>query len=172
MAVLPKLTFVDRETIQTFQVSMPDIDGVYGSGVLIEASCANSVQQCLSLGVIDNVLTRIIVGINYDINVSEAIQHLGNPDYVGESPIGGEYYICEVYLVWKDDGLALVSTFEAQKSVEAVKKYCNFVYETGKVPSSMLILEARYLSPAELGAIMSPEGSNTFFEFTGIVPQK
>jgi hypothetical protein len=170
IAILPSLNFIKQDSIQMYRTSMPGINGTYGSGVNVVVECINSSNACLDLNVVNDVLTRIVVGLNYEITVDEAIEYLGNPDSVGVAPIGGEYFICEVYLVWKDNGFALVSTFEAQKSINAVEKYCDVVYETGKVPSSMLIFEARYFSATELNAIMSPDGSNTFFEFTGTIP--
>lgn len=172
IVLLPTLTFIDQNAIQMFRTSMPNYDFTASAlGVNIIANCIDSDQECLNLKIVDDILTKIVVVFNYKIKADEGIGYLGNPDYIGVAPIGGEYFVCEVYLVWIDNGFALVSTFDAQKSIESVEKYCDAVYETGKIPSSMLLLEARYLSPAELGAIMSPESSNTFFEFTGTSQQ-
>lgn len=169
-AILPSLNFIKQDSIQMYRTSMPGINGTYGPGVNVVAECVNSSNTCLDLEIVNDVLTRIVVGLNYEIAVDKVIEYLGNPDSVGVAPIGGEYYVCEVHLVWVDSGLDIVSIFKAQESIELVEKYCDVVYETGKVPSSMLISEARYLSDSELGAIMSPASSNTFFEFTGTIP--
>lgn len=170
IAPLPSLNFIKQDSIQMYRTSMPGINGTYGPGVNVVAECVNSSNTCLDLEIVNDVLTRIVVGLNYEIAVDKVIEYLGNPDSVGVAPIGGEYYVCEVHLVWVDSGLDIVSIFKAQESIELVEKYCDVVYETGKVPSSMLISEARYLSDSELEAIMSPASSNTFFEFTGTIP--
>lgn len=172
IATLPSLSFIKQDSIQMHRTSMPGLNGTYGPGVNVVAECINSTNTCLDVEIVNDVLTRIVVGLNYEIAVDKVIEYLGNPDSIGVAPIGGEYFVCEVHIVWIKNGLDLVSTFEAQESVEAVEKYCDVVYETGKVPSSMMILEARYLSDAELGAIMSPASSNTFFEFTGTIADK
>jgi hypothetical protein len=172
IAVLPTLEFIKQDAIQMYRTSMPGINGTYGPGVNIVAECINSTNTCLDLKVVNNVLTKIVVGLNYEITMDEAIEYLGEPDSIGVAPIGGEYFVCEVHIVWVSSRLDLVSTFKAQENIEAVEKYCDIVYDTGKVLSSMFISEARYLSASELAAIMSPESSNTFLEFTGTIPKQ
>lgn len=167
MAVLPTLTFINQETVRKFQVSMPGADGIYGSGVLVEASCANSDRQCLSIVVIDNVLTKIVVGINYEISSANAIEYLGKPDLVGYDTIALEKIACEVYLVWKNRRLVLASTFERTTGLDQVEKNCHVVRDTGKIPVGFIIAEARYLSNAELNAKLST-GTGQFFEYTGM----
>lgn len=123
-SILPTLTFINHETIQTYHVSMPNYNySASAPGVLIEASCANSGRKCLTLSVIDNVLTDIEVGLNYDIRADQAIGYLGNPNYVGYDNIGSERVICEVYLVWNDSRFVLASRFEGVESSNDVEKY-------------------------------------------------
>lgn len=150
---------------------MPGIDKAYAPGVLIEASCSNSDQKCLTIAVVNNILTKIVVGLNYEIRADEAIRYLGTPDIVAVAPVGGEVFICEVYLIWKSSRVVLASTFRADNDLGGVKKYCDVVRSTGKVPSSLLISEARYLSDAELNALLS-SGTGKFFEFSGTIPKQ
>jgi hypothetical protein len=170
-STLSTLTFINYKTIQTFQVSMPNYDySASAPGVLIEASCANSEKKCLTLAVIDNILTKIEVGLNYEIRADEAIGYLGNPDYAAVAPVGGEIFICDVYLIWRSSRLVLASTFRADNNPDGVNKYCHAVRDTGKVPSSLLISEVRYLSEVELDALLS--GTGKFFKFSGTIPDR
>jgi hypothetical protein len=170
IAVLPTLTFINHDSIQMYRTSMPGIDKTYAPGVKIVASCPQSSKECLKLTVVDDILTKIVVGLNYELKPDEAIGYLGNPDYIGVAPIGGEIFICEVYLIWSGSRLVLASTFEANKDPDGIEKYCNVVGDTGKVPSSLLISEARYLSEAELNALLL--GTGKLFEFTGTTQEK
>lgn len=168
ISVLSTLTFIDQETMRTYKVSMPNYDyGKSAPGILIEANCTNTNQKCLTLAVIDNILTKIIVGFNYSMSQGAAVEYLGEPDYIGYGNLGSEKIICEVYLVWVDSRLVLATRFE---DFEQAEKYCYIVHNEGKAPSSLLILEARYLSEAELAAYLSSI-SNEFYEFTGTIPE-
>lgn len=169
ITILPSLNFIKQDSIQVYRTSMPGINGTYGPGVNVVAECVNSSNTCLDLEIVSDVLTRIVVGLNYEITIDKAIEYLGNPDYVGYGIIG-ERFVCEVYLIWDGSRLVLASRFEGVQGSDVAEKNCYAVRDTGKVLSSSLISEARYLSDSELGAIMSPASSNTFFEFTGTIP--
>src|SRR5687768_15252429 len=106
VTLLPTLNFIKQDSIQMYQTSMPGIKGTYGPGVNVVAECINSSSTCLDLKVVNNVLTRIVIGLNYDITVDKAIEHLGDPDYVGYGILGVRF-VCEVYLVWDNSRLVL-----------------------------------------------------------------
>ena len=164
LAVLQTLTFINQDSIQVSHTSMPSIDGTYAPGVIIVAECANSSDECLTLRVVDDILTRIVIKLNYEINQNEAIEALGNPDYVGTQQLGVRV-ICEVYLIWNNSNLVLASRFEGIQGSDEVEKNCDVVFSSGKIPSDFVIEEVRYLSDAELSALL--RGSGNFFEYTG-----
>lgn len=168
LATVDTLLFINHQSVETTQVSMPGIDGEYGSGILIRASCANSDQQCLSLAVVDNVLTNITVGINYDVKPDEAIAYLGNPDYIGYDNLGAEKVLCEVYMVWRDRRLILAARFN---DASGATNYCDVVRDKDKIPAGLLLSQARYMSEVELEAKLGT-GTGKFFEFTGTIPDK
>jgi hypothetical protein len=172
IAVLPDLTFIDQNSVQIYRrPSMPDFYTMLsGPGAQIVANCVNSNKRCVDLATSNDILQRIIVSLNYEIMADEAIGYLGNPDYVAVAPVGGEIFICDVYLIWSSSRLVLVSTFRADDDLDGVRKYCHVVRDTGKVPTSLLISEVRYLSEAELDALIT--GTGKFFEFTGTIPDK
>ncbi len=172
-SILPALTFIDQKSVQIFRrPSMPDYYiKLYGPGVEIVTNCINSEKECLELTTANDILQKIIVRLNYEIRVEEAIGYLGNPDYIGYDNIGSERVICEVYLVWSESRLVLASRFEGVEGSDAVEKYCYVVRDTGKIPSNLPILEARYLSNAELNAKLST-GTGEFFELSGKLPDK
>jgi hypothetical protein len=148
---------------------MPDYDGEdFGPGVEIDASCINPGTECLVLTTANDTLQKITVRLNYEIKPDEVIEYIGSPDIVGVAPIGGEVFICEVYMIWKNSGLVLASTFRVDKDLGGVEKYCNIVRDTAKVPSSLLISEVRYLSEAELNSLLL--STNKFFKFSGTTP--
>ncbi len=167
MAMLPTLTFIKQETIQVFDRSMPTLDlSTFAPGVEIRASCSTSFsQQCLSIDVVDNVLTEVTLFLNYEIRADEAIGYLGWPDYVGYQDLGAEKIICGVYLVWRDKQLILTSSFEGGKAYE---ENCGVVRDTGKVASDFLVSEIRYVSSAEIEYLLSNNAG--FFEFSGTIP--
>jgi hypothetical protein len=170
IAILPMLTFIDQNSVQIYRrPSMPDFYTMLsGPGAQIVANCVNSNKRCVDLATSNDILQRIIVSLNYEIMADEAIGYLGDPDFVGYGNLGSERVICEVYLVWLGSRLVLASRFE---DLEQAEKYCYIVGDEEKVPSNLLILEARYLSEAELNAYLSSISSK-FFEFTGTGPDK
>jgi|CXWL01.1.fsa_nt_gi hypothetical protein len=168
ISLLPALKFINYESIKTYQVSMPGVEGVYGPGVLVEAECVNSAKKCLTLAIVNDILTRIEVNFNYKITQDEAIEYLGEPDYVGYGNLGSERVMCEVYLVWIDSNFILASRFE---DLDQAAKYCYIVDDEEKAPSDLPILEARYLSDAELNSYLASISSE-FFEFTGTITGK
>lgn len=159
ISTLQKLNYIDKETIQVTRGS---------SEVEISARCANPVKECLKFNITNDVLTKIVIGINYEIRVDEAIEHLGEPHYLGVSAADGEILACEVYMIWRNSGLVLAATVAANS--EGVEKYCDVVSSTGKVPSGLLIAEARLISGVELLTVLT--GNGQLFGFSGTLPDQ
>lgn len=170
MSTLSMLTFINQNTIQIFRGgTMPGIDpSVYAQGVEINANCIYPEKQCLMVRVVDNILTEIVVAMNYEINVSEALGYLGNPDYIGYQNLGAEKIICEVDMVWSSGQLVLASEkFQGNDAIEN----CSAVRDTGKTTSSLMISEVRFMSIRAIEVLLSsPAGE--FFEFSGTIPEK
>lgn len=166
-SILPSLTFIDQESLQIYRrPSVPDYySKLSGPGAEIVANCINSSRECLTITISNNLLQNIIVGLNYEITPDDAIEYLGNPDYIGYVNLGSERVMCEVYLIWNISRLVLASRFE---DPEGVDRYCFVVRSEGKVPESLLISEVRYLSQVELNTSLSP-GTGKVFEFTGTI---
>jgi hypothetical protein len=170
IAVLPSLTFIDQKSVQI--IRRPSVPNYYtmvgGPGAEIVANCINSDKECVDLSIANDVLQKIIVGLNYEIRPDEAIGFLGNPDYTGYINLSSERPMCEVYLVWKSSRLVLATRFEDSVGFE---KYCVVVREEGKVPASLQISEARFLSEPELNYELEI-GAVSFFEYTGTISDK
>jgi hypothetical protein len=171
LEIVATLTFINQESVQVYRrPSMPDYHIMdSGPGIEIDANCINSEKICLNLTTANDVVQKIVVGLNYEIGPDEAIAYLGTPDVVVVLPIGSEIFVCDVDLVWKNSRLVLTSTFRADTDLEGVKKYCDGISNTAKVPSSLLISEARYLSDVELNALLA---GGKVFEFTGTIPDQ
>src|SRR6185436_9140219 len=105
----------------------------------------------------------IVVGINYEIRADEAIEQLGEPHYLGVSAAEGEITACEVYMIWRTSGLVLASTFD--KNRDGAEKYCDVVRDTGKIPSSFIIAEARLIAGLELVNLLT--SGDQLFTFSG-----
>jgi hypothetical protein len=171
ISTLSTLTFINQNSIQIFRGgTMPSIDPtVYAQGVEINASCIYPEKQCLTLRVVGDVLTEIVLVLNYEISVDKAIGYLGDPDYIGYGMLGAERIICEVYLVWSEKQLILASEkFEGFKETE---NNCGVVRDTGKITSSLIISEARYMSAKGIDFMLS-RGYNQTFEFSGTLSEK
>jgi len=171
MSVLPTLSFINQDTVHVHHMSsMPNMDGSHSSeGVLITASYIHTETQCFSLRVVDDILTEIELMPNYEIRVDEAIEYLGDPDYIGYGMLGAEQIICDVYLIWSDKQLVLATEkFEGYKTTE---NYCGVVRDTGKVAADLIISEIKYTSPQGLEFMLS-RGYNVSFEFSGTLAEE
>ena len=100
---------------------------------------------------VNNIVTEIDIVLNNKINVEEAIKYLGNPDYVGADRAGGELIACRVYSVWS--GKQLVIASEIFEGVQAEEENCDMVWATGKILSSTVFSEVRYVSLAYIEKI-------------------
>lgn len=171
MSTLPTLTFINQNTINVHYIqSLPSLDpSIWEPGVEVTASCINATKQCLTIRVVDNLLTEVVTVMNYDIRVDETIKYLGDPDYVGFDRAGGEQIACQVYLIWKEKQLVLVS--QIFEGANAVEKNCYVIRDTGKVSSGLLISEARYLSIRTIEILLS-SSAGEFFEFSGTMSEK
>ena len=154
ISTLQKLNYVEQDTIQVSRSL---------SGTEITADCISSAKECLKFDVANDLLTKMVVSLNYDVRVDEAIEHLGEPHYLGVVAIEGETFACEVYMVWRNSGLVLASPVAPNR--EEAAKYCDVVRDTGKVPSSLLIAEARLISGVELVTLLT--SSSELFGFSG-----
>ena len=154
ISTLQKLDYIDQATVQINRRS---------SGVEIIANCTSPARECLKFNVADDVLMKIVVGINYEIRADEAIEQLGEPHYLGVSAAEGEITACEVYMIWRTSGLVLASTFN--KNSDGAKKYCDVVRDTGKIPSSFIIAEARLIAGLELVNLLT--SGDQLFTFSG-----
>jgi len=159
ISTVQKLNYIDPDTIQISRGS---------SGTEITASCVSPVKECLKFDVANDVLTKMVVGLNYEFRVDEAIEQLGEPHYLGVSPANGEIFACEVYMIWRNSGLVLASTVAT--SSEEVEKHCEVVRNTGKIPSSLLIAEARLISGVELITLLTSDGQ--LFGFSGTLSEQ
>lgn len=170
VSVLPMLPFIDQKSLETARrPSVPNyFTMVSGPGVEFFANCINSEKECIELSVSNDILQKIIIGLNYEIKPDEAIGFLGNPDYVGYLNLSSETLMCEVYLVWMSSRLVLATRFDDSVGFD---KYCAVVRDEGKVPASFQISEARFLSEPELDYDFET-GAKSFFEFTRTIPDK
>ena len=157
MSTLQQLDYIDEDTIQITRRA---------SGVEIIASCSSPARECLKFDVANDVLAKIVVGIHYEIRVDEAIEQLGEPNYLGVSTTDGGPIACEMQLIWRNSGLVLASTVAADS--EAIEKHCEVVSSTGKIPPGLLIAEARLISGIELVTLLTSGGQ--LFQFLGTQP--
>lgn len=166
-STLQTLTFIDQNSVYYHKMtSMSTLNpGVFGEGVEIRADCVSSKKQCLSIQVVENILTQISIKLNYQFNVEEALRNLGNPDYIGFDRAGGEQTACRVFLIWSKKRLLLAS--ETFKGLSAAEKNCFQIRETGKISPSLLISEVRYTSTAAIEEMLSNSRSE-FFRFSGV----
>lgn len=171
MSTLPNLTFINQDTIYVHQMlSMSSLDpNVSAQGVEITANCIYPKKQCLTIRVVADIMTEIVVVMNYKLRLDEAIKYLGTPDYIGFERAGGEQVSCEVYSVWSEKQLVLSS--EKFEGHNAVERNCYLIRDTGKISSSLLISDASYMSPATIEKLLSI-GRSEFFEFSGTLPDK
>jgi len=170
MLTLPTLTFINQDTIRTHRMSMPGLDfSTYAPGVEIIATCISTNKPCLTLDVVDDILTEIEVVLNYEIRLKESIEYLGDPDYVGYRNLGGEQILCEVDIVWSSKQLILSS--EVFEGYDDGEDNCGVVRDTGKTSSSLIVSKVWYRSTSAIETMLSI-GKNEFFEFSGTIPEK
>jgi hypothetical protein len=169
MSKLPTLTFIDQNAIDTHKLSLPSLDPfVYAQGTEITADCKYSAKHCVRLRIVDNVLTEIVVTIDYEITLQEAIEYLGDPHYIGYQDLGAEEIICEINLVWFDKQLILAS--EQFRGNDALSN-CKMVQDTHKTTPQLKVFEARYVSVLAMNSVLT-NATGQFYEFKGTVPEK
>lgn len=167
MAVMTTLPFLDQDTIVIHRIAfMSALDPtVNGPGAKIIASYVCPRKQCLTVSVVDDIVTGIEIVLNYEIHLKEAINYLGDPDFIRYQMLGAEVVTCEIQLIWKNRQLVLVSdAFHASE----LEKYCWFVRDTGKTVPSLVIAKVKYLTPGEIEILLSP--SITLFKYSGTIP--
>jgi len=167
LSTLPRLTFIDRKSVYFRLIpSMSTFDDprVFGGGVMIFSNCVNSKTRCLTIQVVEDVLTEILLVLNYQIKVGEAIDYLGNPNYVGYDRAGGRLVACRVFLIWIEKQLVLESNLV--DSPNEVEKNCPIVGDAGKISTDLLVSQVRYMSAAAIEGLRSSSASE-FFEFSG-----
>jgi len=167
LSTIPRLNFIDRKSVY-FRVlpSMNTVDNprVFGKGIVIYSNCINSEVRCLTIQVVEDILTEISIVLNYQINIGEAIDYLGNPNYVGFSEASGGPATCRVYLIWSEKSLVLESNIV--DDLNGTEKNCPEVGDAGKISHDLLISEVRYMSAATIEELHS-SSANEFFEFSG-----
>jgi len=165
------LTFIDRNSVYIHHMSSMstyDDPRVFGEGVEVRANCINTGNQCVTVQVVNNILTEISTLLNYQIKVDKAIKYLGNPNYVGFDRAGGEQIACRVYLIWSEKQLILAS--KIFEGLNASEKNCYVIREVGKLSPNLLVSEVRYVSTATIKELQASSASE-FFEFTGTLSQ-
>lgn len=149
---------------------MPSVDlSGWGQGTEITASCIYTEMPCLTIDVVNDTLTKVLISLNYEMQATGAIESLGDPDYVGSRNLGAEEIWCDVELIWIDRQLVLASPMF--KGLAEENKRCVPVRDTGKLPPDLPIGEVRYVSTAEIERLLQPS-SDLFFRFSGMTPTK
>jgi hypothetical protein len=139
-----------------------------GPGVEITANCIHPSKPCLTLRVVDDILTEVEVELNYKIGLDEVIGYLGDPDYIGYQMLSHDRIMCEVDLVWSSRQLVLAS--KVFDSYDTVENTCDVVRDTGKIVSSLEISKVRYMSIGTIKSIVS--NPDYFFTFSGTTPAR
>jgi hypothetical protein len=169
MSTLQTLTFINQKTVYIHRMSMPGLDQKnFGPGAEVTANCIHPSEQCLTISVEDGILTGVEVALNYKIRLDEAIEYLGDPDYINYQMLGAENVSCEIQLVWKNRQFVLASV---PFTGDMTEKYCDDVKNNGKTVSSLIISKARYVSMGEIDLLLSPDNSD-LFRYTGTIPGK
>lgn len=170
LSTLPTLTFIDQNAIFVHRMSMSTFDlSNYAPGAEITARCISNQESCLTLDVVDDILTDIEVVLNYEIKLDEAIGYLGSPDYIGYQLMGAEHVTCEVDLVWGSKQLVLASDAFTGSNIE---NNCAIVRDKGKTSfNNLLISEARYMSVEAIKFLLS-NGRGEFFKYSEMLLEK
>ena len=149
-------------------MSTYDDPRVFGEGVIIFSNCVNSEKQCITLQVVEDILTEVSIVLNYQIKVNEAIDYLGNPNHVEFDRAGGELIACRDFLIGDEKQLVLASqVFEGSQAAE---ENCFGISAVGKISPNLLVSEVRYLSAAAMNELRTSSVSE-FFEFSGTLSE-
>lgn len=158
-STLSTLTFINQSTIQRFQKSY-----VESNELEIKADCIMPRQHCFTFYFIENILSEIDMTLNYEIKLYEAVEFLGNPDYIVYRVSEPEHLICEIFAIWKSNQLVLSSQ---RYSGDDVKKVCGNLRDNGKPYSNMLISDVYFLQDEKIELIMvNPEW---VFKYSGMI---
>ena len=62
-------------------------------------------HSCGGLLFVDDILKRIYLHPNYSLSFGKVVEHLGPPDFVQIFRIPSDTSICDITLLWKNDGI-------------------------------------------------------------------
>lgn len=161
-SILPTLTFINQDSIRRFPKSYVD-----SKELEIHADCLKPIKHCYTFYFIENILSEIDIVLNYKIEISEAVDFLGAPDYIGYRITSHDKVICIVNAIWSDKQLVLASKPFIKDEEEL---YCGSIRDFGKPISNMLISGVSYMTHENIDRLMAnPEW---FFRYSGMIQEQ
>lgn len=129
---------------------VPDINPKnWVPGKVITAFCieGGNNKPCLKLTLANDKLRDIEIILNYDLKLSNVVEQLGNPDYVGYKNASTDQVLCEVEMIWVTKQLVLQSTTFSGSDAE---NYCYPVRGTGTPRANLTITNVFFLPEEEI----------------------
>ncbi len=159
ISFLPTMTFIDQNSIQRIPRSY-----IAYNEVDITAKCAKPNIPCYTFYFVEDNLTEIDIQLNYEIRLYEAVELLGDPDYIVYRVTEPEQLICEVLAIWKSNQLVLSSQRYSGKNVEII---CGNLRDSRKPYSNMLISKVYFLQNEKIDLLLAnPEW---VFKYSGMI---
>jgi len=134
------LEFVDQSSIRVYDNSVwpqfPTASEVY--------FCSKSEKHTCNTAVLsEGELKMLWLSVEYDLTLSEAVQRLGEPDYISYSSYSPEARSCRFVLYWPKDHIfvenvnatddGICQTLKSGKGVKANTKATGLVYAVSEV---------------------------------------
>jgi len=166
---ISSLKYIDQKKIRISEMLVPDINPKnWVPGKVITAFCIENGNDkpCLKLTLANDKLRDIEIILNYDLKLSNIVEQLGNPDYVGYKNANTDQVLCEVELIWVNKQLVLRSTTFSGLDAE---NYCYPVRDKG-TPGAKLIITNVFFLPEE--EIMQTIKNDQLTQYIGIDSKK
>jgi hypothetical protein len=144
LATLQTLSFADPKTIQEAGSNYWDYTADKNlPATLIRIDCRRPNRpypQCAALRVSNDILVDIILSPNYALPLSEVVDHLGPPDYVG-AVILQDLTTCQLMLMW------IKKQIQLERTEVNGKNLCEAVRAGQRLDPSLTVDAIYYMLP-------------------------
>jgi hypothetical protein len=143
--VLGNLTFIDSASIRSQNANWWGVTPEEPvPATLILAACVQPANEiCVEILTVEDKIKYISLFPNYGLTFDEAVEHLGNPDYISAHPYGAECLGCILEFSWLEPPLEIFIT-RVDRRCTAGNKICKAIWDGGKILKDLQVEQITY----------------------------
>lgn len=155
MNVVKALPFLNSDHIFVTQSSYYDgIQEINLPATIKNVECTSRRHRsCVTFVFVENILKTIMISPNFSLSFEEAVEALGNPDYVRAWPGDrGNIDACDIALQWEEELIQII----ARNVGEDIPENCSVAFNKMGVHPYLDVDVIVYMSPDHPGVIGGP----------------